>query len=151
MPTKQQIKDEITIDPVGKGYGPFYSVRNDSSLLELINSLEHTTIVGEVYISARTLLGLGTTGVSILEKFKVLADGGNAQARWTIQFLNQESGINIGNAAAQATINALEQATVFTSDEANLLRSLAQVPISRSQQLWETQLSLQQLSEALNS
>ena len=149
MPTKLEIKNEITIDPSGPqiGYAISLAQRDDSNLLVLIN-LPRKVAVKEKMINSRYILENINNGVDLLIKLDLIAQT-TPQLAKLITFMNSEEGLDFGNNNVRAIFQSIS--AQLTGPELNALKNAANRLISRAEELWGANLTIQELSIALNS
>lgn len=78
------------------------------------------------YVTARTILAECAGGAEILAALDAAA-AGSTPVKYAVQFLGQNSGLNVGDAATQAMIDALTPA-VLTQEQADAVKALAMLP-----------------------
>ena len=127
------LKTELQTDPLGIGYAANLASCH-GLIVDQINAQNYTMIKPRM-VTARTVLAeCGAHGVSILEKLESIS-AANTAVKWAMKFLQNDGGLDVGNAASQSMITQLEAVTVFTAAEATALRNLALQPASRAEVL----------------
>lgn len=85
------------------------------------------------YVTARTILAeCGELGPGILDALEAVAPV-NSAVRWALDFLKQNSGLDVGNAVTQIMIDQLVSAGALTQPQGDALKNLAvrRAPVSR--------------------
>ena len=105
----------------------------DEGIADILNR-QDIHAIQERWVTARTVLAeLGATaGAAILDKLQAVF-ASSSPVKWMITFLAQDSGIDIGNAQTQASIDGLVTAGVLTSAEGAALKNMALKTCSRAQ------------------
>lgn len=102
--------------------------RDLKALADGINALGLTSLQTR-YITARTVLSeLGEQGAAILAALEVAATS-NIAVKYAVKFLEQDSGLNIGDPATQVMVDELSQASVLTVEQETLLKNMALLPV----------------------
>ena len=123
------LKTEIETGPLatecaGKG---------DVEIASILNRVD-TPAVCERYVTARTVLAeLGAeAGAAVLDKLAAAATR-SSPVKWMLKFLEQDSGLDVGQAQTQGSIDALVTAGVLAADEGTALKNMAVKECSRAQ------------------
>jgi hypothetical protein len=127
--------DEITLDPLGKGYAAFLP-GSPGAVVEILNA-QTETMVKTRMITARGILsdypGGPTAAAAVLDKLDTAAPSIPA-LKWAWKFITGD-GLDIGKPATQGMLDSLATATVISSTEATNLKNLALQPASRAEVL----------------
>lgn len=119
------IKDRAYANPA---YAQTIADKDIDVLVTLLNA-EAVTEVRSRFITARTILAeCGAQAADILDALEAGALNVSA-LKWAVQFLGQDSGIDIGNPATQAMLDQLVLGRILTTAHADALKALAMVPV----------------------
>lgn len=82
------------------------------------------------FVTERTILAEIAGGNAILDALQSVADSGNTAVRRAINFLQQDSGLDVGNAVTQGMIDQLAATNppVLAAGQAAALKGLANLP-----------------------
>ena len=131
------LQNEITNDPTGQGYLE-YLPSSPGKVVELLNA--QTTVMSKSrMVTARGIMasyGIGpVAGAMFLDKLEVLSASVPA-LKLAMKFLQQESGIDIGEPATQQMLDSLVGIGGITSAEVSGVKSMAKMPASRFEILY---------------
>lgn len=142
-----QLKAELLSDPLGIGYSTYIPAAT-GKIAELLNDPNYSKAKSKM-ITARAILAKCADGATILDKLEA-ATSANTKVKWTVVFLKQDAGIDIGDIA---TLNSIDQltGTLLTSDEAGQLKALAMQPASRAEILGFGRVDSTDIQKALES
>lgn len=105
------------------------------TVADLLNA-QTTTMVKTKWITALGVVSrLGASGAAILDKLEAVS-ASNSLVKWSMKFLQQEPGLNVGDPVAQQEFDDLAAAGVLTVGEAAALKALAVQSASRTEQLF---------------
>lgn len=131
------LQNEINNDPTGKGYAN-HLPHSPGKVVELLNSQTETMPKSRM-ITARGVMasyGIGpVAGAMFLDKLEVLSASVPA-LKWAMKFLQQESGIDIGEPATQQMLDSLVGVGGITANEVNGVKAMANMPASRFEILY---------------
>ena len=131
------LQNEINNDPTGKGYAN-HLPHSPGKVVELLNSQTEAMPKSRM-ITARGVMssyGIGpVAGAMFLDKLEVLSASVPA-LKWAMKFLQQESGIDIGEPATQQLLYSLVGIGGITSAEVSGVKSMAKMPASRFEILY---------------
>jgi hypothetical protein len=99
-------------------------------------------------VNARTVMAEVTNGAAILDKLEAAAAQFSA-VRWALVFLKSEEGLDVGHPMARAQLDGLAGAGVLAGDEAEALKGMASVAMSRAEMLGGTTVTEQDVRNAL--
>src|SRR5687768_2931408 len=135
---KTILNDEITNDPLGKGYASHLPDRT-GHVVDLLNATTETKVKSRM-ITARGILsdypGRPFAAAAAMDKLDAAAPN-ISPLKWAWKFINSE-GLDIGNAATQGMLDTLASeagGNVITAQEAANLKALALYPASRAEVL----------------
>jgi hypothetical protein len=135
---KTILNNELTNDPLGKGYQALLTDQQ-GHVVDLLNALTETKVKSRI-ITARGILsdypGGPVESAAVLDKLNTAAPNISA-LKWAWAFITGD-GIDIGHSATQTMIDFLttvEAGSVLTSTEATNLKSLGMQPASRAEVL----------------
>ncbi|MDQ2822738.1 MAG: hypothetical protein M3Y65_20565 [Pseudomonadota bacterium] len=84
------------------------------------------------YVTARTVMSSCADGVDILSALQAAAE--NAAVRWALQFLGQNSGLDIGDPFTQGMVDQLVAGSVLSADQGAQLKAMAIAPLLVTQE-----------------
>ena len=90
---------------------------------------EGATVIGDRWVTGRTILELCPDGENILTALEAAAASGSVATRWTVSFLQGDPGVNVGRPATIAKIAALVASKALTAEQADQLKALALRPV----------------------
>lgn len=164
----EQLRAELTEDPEALGYAPLIAGGNHSEITALINHVDGSRIAlrPNTFATVRTLVArMGPAGAVMAKKLRAFAaepDSAIPQVyalQATVQemlpFISagdpaQGDGVDLGDADSRGLFSALVSIGKITQDEADAVLALGTPPCSRAFQLFGRDLSLNEISEALN-
>lgn len=123
------LKSEIVTDPLVQGYAG----KTPAQIVVLLNTPKFTMAKGR-FVTARTVLSEVAGGAALLDKLQAIGATVSA-VKYAMTFLNQDSGIDIGNFATQAMVDQLVTGAALTAAEGADLKGLATKPASRAEVL----------------
>ena len=123
---------ELTTDPLALGYAKFLP-GDPVHAAALLNDPRFTKIKTR-FVTARTVLAEVAGGAALLDKLQSIGATQSA-VKYAMTFLNQEGGIDIGNAATQGMVDQLVAGAALTAAEGTALKNLALQPASRAEVL----------------
>lgn len=128
------LKNELQTDPAALGYASVAG--DDNATARLLNAATAQKIFHPRIVTARDIMDeLGAdAGAAILDKFEALA-ASNSAVKWSMKFITGV-GIDMGADSFRAKIDALASALAITTDEAGLLKGMAERPGSRAEILF---------------
>lgn len=133
----QTLKTELTTDPAGVGYAA-HRPHAPGTLAELLNQRSYT-IPKTRMVTARGIMasyGLGpAAGAAFLDKLDALAPSVPA-IRWAMKFMQQESGIDVGEPATRAMLDSLVGVGGITQSDVDGIKAMALQPASRAEVLF---------------
>jgi hypothetical protein len=165
----EQLKAELNTDPEKLGYAQLIAGGRHKDITALINRIDEnrTALVPESFATVRTLVAkLGPGGAVTVKKLRAFAaspDPENPQVyalHATVQemlpFISQGDpargdGVDLGDAGSRALFSALVGVGVITQEEAAAVLSIGTPPCSRAYELFGRDVSLNEISEALNN
>ena len=131
------LQNEINNDPTGQGYST-YLPDSPGKVVELLNTQSHYMVKARM-ITARGVMssyGIGpVAGAAFLDKLENLTSSIPA-LRWAMKFLQQDTGIDIGDGATQQMLDSLIGVGGITSAEVNGVKNMANQPASRFEVLY---------------
>lgn len=107
------------------------AARDITTLASALNA-EGVKSVQSRFVTARTILAECLDGVGILDALDAAKD--NRAVGWALQFLGQDSGLDVGEPVTQAMIEQLASVGVLTPDQGAQLKSLALQPLTVTQE-----------------
>lgn len=132
-----QLKAELQTDPAGLGYAA-HVPHAPGSLADLLNA-QSATMAKPRMITARGIMasyGLGpSAGAAFMDKLEVLS-AGVPTIKWAMKFLQEESGIDVGEPATQAMLASLVGVGGVTQTEVDGVKAMANQPASRAEVLF---------------
>lgn len=133
----QLLKQEIVDDPLSQGYSDFLP---DSTgwVANMLNERKFQAAKTRM-VTARGIMasyGIGTTqGALFLDKLETLS--ANIPAlKWAMKFLQQETGIDVGEPATQTMLTSLIGVGGITQAEVDGVKAMAIQPASRAEVLF---------------
>ena len=133
----QLLKQEIVDDPLSQGYSAFLP---DSTgwVANMLNERKFQAAKTKM-VTARGIMasyGIGPTqGALFLNKLESLS--ANIPAlKWAMKFLQQETGIDVGESATQAMLTSLIGVGGITQAEVDGVKAMAIQPASRAEVLF---------------
>lgn len=133
----QILKDELMNDPLSQGYSTFLP---DSTgwVANMLNTRKFQAIKTRM-VTARGIMasyGIGPTqGALFLDKLEVLSTNVPA-LKWAMKFLQQETGIDVGEPATQLMLTSLIGVGGITQAEVDGVNAMALQPASRAEVLF---------------
>lgn len=126
------VNDERKADPTNRGYAG----KTDAEVATLMNA-KSVQVLQSRFITVRTLLAeIGPTlTTSIMTKLEARSEKPVQYAVAAMKTYTEGSGIDIGHANTQAFIDSLQAGGVLTAEEANAVKNMGKVTVSRSEQL----------------
>lgn len=145
------IYNEIVSGPFSVELAPHVASGNDGAIADRLNALTEIGIVTR-FCNARTILAEYATGpldaAALLDKLE-LASAGIPALRWIMTFVKSDDGFDIGHSASQTTLDQLALGGVITSAEAENLKALARIQMSRAQVVFGRAVEIQEIAQAL--
>jgi hypothetical protein len=84
------------------------------------------------FVTARTVMSECADGIAILTALKEAS--ANAAVGWALQFLGQNSGLDIGDPFTQGTVDQLVAVGVLSADQGGQLKAMALRPLLVTQE-----------------
>ena len=139
----KKLKDEITADPLVRGY----SSMTDQQVVDSLNVVDRLVVDSIIVGSLGIMREIGPTlGATILDKLEAAATV-DSRLKWFMKELNI-NGIDIGNVVTRATIDALVTAGVLLASEGTSLKGIPEKTVSRASELGFPELSAQEINNA---
>ena len=133
----QLLKQEIVNDPLSQGYSAFLP---DSTgwVANMLNERKFQAVKNRM-VTARGIMasyGIGSTqGALFLDKLEALS--ANIPAlKWAMKFLQQETGLDVGEPATQIMLTSLIGVGGITQAEVDGVKAMALQPASRAEVLF---------------
>ena len=146
------LQNEIVNGPLATELAPFVATGDDIAVAAILNDKRFTGLKSRL-ISARGVLsdypGGPMAAAAVLDKLEAATPAVPA-LRWAIGFLKGE-GLDIGHPATQAMLDQLAQGGVITVLEADKMKSLGLVPMSRSELLLGHALKITDVAAAVRN
>lgn len=164
----EELIEELTTDPDGLGYAPLITAGDHSGVTALINHVDgaRTALRPNTFATVRTLVArMGPAGAIVAKKLRAFAASADSAVpevyalQATVQEImpfisagdpGQGDGVDLGDAGSRGLFSALVSIGVITQDEATAVLAIGTPPCSRAFQLFGRDLSLNEVSEALN-
>ena len=125
-----QLKQEITTDPLGRGYAGM----TDQQIADSLNTADRPAIVPTVAGALGIMRLVGPAlGAAILDKIEAAA-GSDSRLQWFLRELTT-NGIDLGHPVTRATIDELVVAGVLTQTEADAMKRSAERTVTRAEEL----------------
>ena len=125
------LRNEVLNDPLARGYATMTPQQVAASL-----NTKNRQVVRSTMANARTVMAkLGPdAGAAVLDKLQAAASQ-SSSVKWAMSFVTSPEGIDLGNPATRAQLDALAAAGVITQQEATSLKSIAEYTVSRAEEL----------------
>ncbi len=120
--------NELTTDPLARGY----ATMTDAQAAASLNTADRSVIRPRL-ANAKTVMHEIENGWLLLDKLEAAAPS-VPPVKWALKFLETDVGIDVGSPVTQAQLQSLVPG-VLTQAEADALKALAQVTVSRADEL----------------
>ena len=140
----KKLKDELTVDPLTRGY----SGMSDQQVVDSLTLTVDRPVVNDMNVGSLGIMReIGPTlGATILDKLEAAATV-DSRLKWFMKELNT-NGVDIGNAVTRATIDDLVTNSVITAAEGASLKGIPEKTVSRAEELGFSELSDQVINNA---
>lgn len=126
------LKSEVQTDALAIGYSA-YLPASPGYVADLLNAQKYSMVKSR-FVTARTVLSEILGGAALLDKLQAISSSVSA-VKYALTFLNQDSGIDIGNSATQGMVDQLVAGGALTAAEGTSLKNMAIQPASRAEVL----------------
>jgi hypothetical protein len=126
------LQAEIQTDPAGKGYAA-HLPSAPGIVVDLLNA-QTETMAKPRYVTTRTIMAECAASSAILAALKAAA-AENVEVECAWNFLNKDSGIDIGNERTLVMCDQLAAGGVLTQPQADQLKAMANQSASRAEVL----------------
>jgi len=155
------LRTELYEDPKKYGYKDFILRGDMAGLTKVLNRLRADLVIPKTtFVTGRSILAdLGITGAVSLEKLSVFGsmkqedpqlEGVRLAVKWAMKFAEQEGeGIDLGHPNTQMLLDVLGKIGVLSKEELDSFNELAYNPSSRAYELFERDVTVTEVTEAV--
>lgn len=164
----EQLRAELVVDPTKLGFPEMVRNGDHAGIVKRINLVEDTRVVlvPNTFTTSRTLVSkMGAMGGVVMSKLRGFAAmptftqpeafAVQATIREILPYISagdpaRGDGVDLGSPATQELFGGLIQLSVLTQAEVDAILDLARFPVSRAFELFGRDVTLNEVSEALN-
>jgi hypothetical protein len=163
----EDLREELTTDPESLGYAALDDAGDHAGVTTLINRVDANRVtVVSTFATVRTLIAkIGPAGAVMVKKLRAFAAAAEptdpsafalqATVQEILPFISQGDpargdGVDLGDPASRGLFGALVVAQIITQEEADAVLAIGTAPCSRAFELFGRDVTLNEVSEALN-